>query len=183
MNLQVTLSTHRQEALDRFNSLKFKAFLDALRLRLQGRRAGLENFTALLPTLSPNYSDAGIQNIRLEQITGSVGRGRDFDASFRPLKGNLRERWVANYLHMQAGHLETIRVFQVGERYFVEDGHHRVSVGRATGMVYIQAEVREYHLKPVTPTFSELVAQARRARQAEPAAEAGCACPGLGREA
>ena len=183
MNLSVTLSTQRQAALELFNDLKLKAFFGALGQRLRGRRAGLENFTALLPKLSPNYSDAGIQNIRLEQITGSVSRAHDFDASFRPLKSNLRERWIANYLHVQAGHLETIRVFQVGAHYFVEDGHHRVSVGRATGMVYIQAEVREYHLKPATPTFSELVSQARRASRAEPAVEAACPCAPMGREA
>ena len=76
-----------------------------------------------------------------------------------------------------------VELYRVGDVHFVVDGHHRVSVGRATGMVYIQAEVREYHLKPATPTFSELVSQARRASRAEPAVEAACPCAGLGREA
>jgi ParB-like chromosome segregation protein Spo0J len=34
-------------------------------------------------------------------------------------------------------------LYKVGEVYFVVDGHHRVSVAREQGQLYIEAEVRE----------------------------------------
>jgi hypothetical protein len=34
-------------------------------------------------------------------------------------------------------------LYKVGEVYFVVDGHHRVSVAREQGQIYIEAEVRE----------------------------------------
>ena len=34
-------------------------------------------------------------------------------------------------------------LYKVGEVYFVVDGHHRVSVARQQGQIYIEAEVRE----------------------------------------
>jgi hypothetical protein len=35
-------------------------------------------------------------------------------------------------------------VHKVGDHYYVEDGHHRVSVARALGIAFIQAKVWEY---------------------------------------
>jgi ParB-like chromosome segregation protein Spo0J len=35
-------------------------------------------------------------------------------------------------------------VHKVGDHYYVEDGHHRVSIAQALGMAYIQAKVWEY---------------------------------------
>jgi uncharacterized protein (DUF1015 family) len=39
-----------------------------------------------------------------------------------------------------------IRVYQVGNLYFVEDGHHRVSVARQLGLKLIEAEIWEYRV-------------------------------------
>ena len=36
-----------------------------------------------------------------------------------------------------------ISVYRVGDRHFVDDGHHRVSVARSLGMAAIDAEVTE----------------------------------------
>jgi hypothetical protein len=147
MNYSATLTTKRQSAIELFNDLRTRAARTAFLRQLTRRADALADFSAALPCLNPNRSYAGVQAIRLEQITGSVGRSTDFDSNFRPLKGHLRERWVSNYLHMQRGNNEAIRVFQVGDRYYVEDGHHRVSVARATGMAFIEAEVWQYHPK------------------------------------
>ena len=35
-------------------------------------------------------------------------------------------------------------VLSVTEKYYVEDGHHRVSVAQSIGMLFIQAKVWEY---------------------------------------
>jgi ParB-like chromosome segregation protein Spo0J len=37
--------------------------------------------------------------------------------------------------------LPPIEVIQIGEHYFVNDGHHRISVARALGIAYIDALV------------------------------------------
>ncbi len=143
MNLRVTLTTRRQFAIEIFNHLRRQALLRRLASALLGR-ASLDDFSALQPSLNPNRRYAGIQDISLAQITGSVGRAKDFDRSFRPLKKHLFERWVANYIFMQSGNWPLIRLYKVGSQYFVEDGHHRVSVARSSGMAYLQAEVWEY---------------------------------------
>ena len=36
---------------------------------------------------------AGLKVVSLDQIVGSVGRGRDFDRRFRPTSGRSRGRW------------------------------------------------------------------------------------------
>jgi len=146
MNLRVTLSTRRQSAIEIFNRLRRQALLRRFTSALLGNGAALDDFAALQPCLNPNRRYAGFQDIPVSQINGSVGRSKDFDRSFRPLKKHLFERWVANYLFLQGGSWPLIRVYKVGSQYFVEDGHHRVSVARSTGMAYIQAEVWEYEL-------------------------------------
>jgi hypothetical protein len=154
MNLSNPVFNQRLLAAEVFNQIRSKASRELHVTRLFSPQARLADFSEILPGLSPNRRYAGIQNIPVEQIDGSVGRPNDFDSSFRPLKAHLRDRWVSNYLHMQAGNLETIRVYKAGCHYFVVDGHHRVSVARATGMAFIQAEVWEYQ-----PAFSPLQAQ------------------------
>ena len=39
--------------------------------------------------------------------------------------------------------LPPISVYRLGDRHYVDDGHHRVSVARALGMAAIDAEVTE----------------------------------------
>ena len=41
--------------------------------------------------------------------------------------------------------LPAIVLYKVGEVYFVVDGHHRVSVARKQGQVFIDADVREFN--------------------------------------
>lgn len=173
MDLSVNLFTRRLLAIETFNNFRSKALWSFLFARLFSRPAGLSDFAQTLPELNPNRKYVGTQNIPLEQITGSVGRPNDFDCHFRPLKAHLRDRWVANYLHMQAGHTEPILVYKVGSQYFVEDGHHRVSVAHSTGMAYIQAEVWEY--KPRLSPVPALPSWQPAARIVCPTASA-CSC-------
>jgi len=48
----------------------------------------------------------------------------------------------------------TIVVHKIGEQYYVEDGHHRVSVARSVGMVFIEAKIWEYSTIQKQPEFS-----------------------------
>jgi nucleotide-binding universal stress UspA family protein len=48
--------------------------------------------------------------------------------------------------------LEPIKVYQIGQVYFVLDGHHRVSVARELGSTYIEADVTEVYTRvPLSP--------------------------------
>ena len=54
----------------------------------------------------------------------------------------MRDRWVRVATAMIQGlALPPIDIIQVGDQFFVRDGHHRVSVARALGQVEIEAHV------------------------------------------
>ena len=62
-----------------------------------------------------------------------------------------------------AGGLPPVELYQIGDAYFVIDGHHRVSVARQLGATHIQAYVTELQTKvPLSPnvTPEELVLKA-----------------------
>jgi hypothetical protein len=87
---------------------------------------------------------AGLKLVPLDQIVGSVGRGRDFDRRFRPTSGRSRGRWEQIATATRRGEsFPPIDVMKVGELYFVRDGHHRVSVARSLARTDIDAFVTE----------------------------------------
>lgn len=87
---------------------------------------------------------AGLQVVSLDQIMGSVGRGRDFDRRFRPTSGRSRGRWEQIAAAARRGEaFPPVDLVKVGEVYFVRDGHHRVSVARALGHADIDAYITE----------------------------------------
>jgi hypothetical protein len=86
----------------------------------------------------------GLKTIDLDSIVGTVGRGRDFDRSFRPTSNRTRTRWerIAN-AQRRGQDMPPISVYRVGDLHFVKDGHHRVSVARAQKRDKIEAYVTE----------------------------------------
>ena len=55
---------------------------------------------------------------------------------------HTKQRWIAIATMMELGEgLPLISLVQVGDTYFVRDGHHRISVARALGYAYIDANV------------------------------------------
>ncbi len=112
-----------------------------LRAWLMGRTFGLFDLSRLGLTACHQYY-AGLQSVRLDRIIGSENRAHDFDGEFNPRRDYTQGRWVAIAMaHMQGHGLPAITLLQVGDVYFVRDGHHRVSVALAWGQVYIDAEV------------------------------------------
>jgi hypothetical protein len=86
----------------------------------------------------------GLRVVALESIVGSVDRTRDFDRWFRPSSQRTRERWERLARAQRRGEpIPPIDLYQVGELYFVRDGHHRVSVAHALGLRSIDAFVTE----------------------------------------
>ena len=93
-----------------------------------------------LPIHSQHY--AGIQQIELDKVIGSVGRYQDFDRIFLPRQTRTQGRWMSiDRAHLQEINLPPIEVYQIGDAYFVKDGNHRVSVARQRGQVFIDAVV------------------------------------------
>ena len=111
--------------------------------RLRGRPVGLARLPALrhVPLLA-GHRLAGVQPALVARIGGSENRAGDFDAAFRPLSDRTRDRWVGVATHYLLGEsLPPVELIQIRERYYVRDGHHRVSVARALGFSHLEAEV------------------------------------------
>lgn len=84
----------------------------------------------------------GTRVIPIDAIVGSVDKMRDFDRRFRPTSARSRERWERLARASRTGEvIPPIEVYQVGDVYFVRDGHHRVSVARSLGVDLIEARV------------------------------------------
>ena len=87
---------------------------------------------------------AGIQEIRLNQIVGSVSRYEDFTRTFMPRKASTRRRWESVEKLADSQGWPPVEVYKVSDTYFVRDGNHRVSVARQMGVDAIEAHVWEY---------------------------------------
>jgi len=100
----------------------------------------------------------GLQTISLASVVGTVDSRRDFDRRFRPTTARVRERWERLALAQRRGEsIPPIDVYQVGDLYFVKDGHHRVSIAMATGQRTIDAYV--------TQVLTQVPAQGIRGRR------------------
>ena len=110
-------------------------------------------------------SDGGIRTVPISQIRGSEGRSRYFDRDFNPLYDQARGRWLSIVRARQQGKpLPPVALVQVGDAYFVQDGHHRISVARALGQLDVEARVTVWQVAgPVPWEAFEQPAYLRRA--------------------
>jgi hypothetical protein len=96
--------------------------------------------------------EIGVQTVSLAQICGSEGRCRDFDRSFYPTQTRSRERWASIATAQLRGQpLPPVSLVQVDDRYFVRDGHHRISVARLLQRDAIEAVVVVWEVAGVRP--------------------------------
>lgn len=83
--------------------------------------------------------------VEVSRIVGSAGKYDQFDDEFMPLRGASPERWKRIDRAFRSGaELPPVSLFQMGGAYFVQDGHHRVSVARFHGAEWIDAEVTNF---------------------------------------
>ena len=144
MNLSLSTTTLRSFITYKFSALRMKALRASLWARLTKAESKLALFPGQKKRISPSRKLLNTQNIRVDQIVGSLNRESDFDQNFRPLKKHTLNRWVNAYLLNEQAGWAPIIVHKVDGQYFVEDGHHRVSVARYIGMAFIEAKVWEY---------------------------------------
>ncbi len=128
-----------------FNHARSREFLNDIVAFLRGYHNHLLSFEALSEMAAKGDPvDLGIQEVPLKAIRGSVDRYNDFDLSFLPKHGALRERWQRTAAARQHGlPMSPVDLYKLGDVYFVRDGHHRVSVSRSRGDKTIQARVVE----------------------------------------
>jgi hypothetical protein len=85
------------------------------------------------------------QLVPIEQIRGTVNRPNDFDVQFNPLRSIDEERWMNMYTAFISNvSLPQVKLHRIGDTYFVEDGHHRISIARFLGQESIEATVTIY---------------------------------------
>jgi hypothetical protein len=99
----------------------------------------LAEVTARLRLLGQHY--VGVTSIPVARIIGSVDRSVDFDRLFRPRRRPLRDRLRALRRVFPDGVIPPITAYEVGDVYFVVDGHHRVALAHELEMEYVDAEV------------------------------------------
>lgn len=137
-----------------FSKARNKALFNEIQHLLNPDEATLISFTDIKKLLRPqNEVYKGMQVIPINLIVGSEGRYNDFDNHFFPKSNFLKHRWESvDRAHYQDVTLPPISLYELGGLYFVRDGNHRVSVAKAKGIEYIDAEVvclqSEIKLKP-----------------------------------
>lgn len=140
------MGVERIRAIQDFDSARWRAFWRSLSAILTGRVPRLRSVQPMLKAAGIEARAAGgVREIPLDKIAGSVApdaKTSDFDPAFLPINRRTRERWTRIYQAMVEGdELPPIDVYKVDDRYYVIDGHHRVSVARNLGRATINARV------------------------------------------
>lgn len=140
--------------IEDFQRARLRADLEQVLAHLTGKPIDLLEYDEVRKKLHAEPTGRRVlKDIPLDAIVGTVDRGADFTRSFLPRRQEDIERWTR--IHRQMLDLEglpPIEAYQIGDAYFVLDGHHRVSVARHLGATHIEAHVEELSTKiPLTP--------------------------------
>lgn len=142
--MYATLTPPSNTALKLFERAQ-NSFSEKLLQKLTGQPARLQQLdadTAALPTHYQHY--LGLRTVAIEQICGTESRSDDFDRHFHLLRQHTKSRWMSiAFARLNGEALPPVTLIKVGDRYYVRDGHHRISVARTLGEAFIEAEVIE----------------------------------------
>jgi hypothetical protein len=131
-------TTLRLDAVRSFNQAVARGRINAFLAKILRK----DNHLQLLNTqpVSTPHSPSRIVTVPLRQIKGSLSRQDDFDPSFNPLHERSRTRWVSILTAIRSNiPLPPVDLVQVGDAYYVQDGHHRISVAHALDQEVIEA--------------------------------------------
>lgn len=132
--------------IEHYQSAYQKGWRKRLLAKLTGQSRRLLELSSFC--LSEGY-DMGLAIIPIKQIKGTMQRSQDFDRDFYPTQKHTIARWLSIFrAYSQELSLPPIEVIQLADTYFVEDGHHRVSVARTLGILYIEAHVKVVQIAP-----------------------------------
>lgn len=118
---------------------------------------------SVLPSIYDRYPEAGraprrrlgLRSVPLDQITGTMRHPSQNTADFLPLPRLRGENWRARWQRITRAMdnlltLPPVDLVQVGDEYFVADGHNRVGAARQAGGVEIDADVTQLILPGLT---------------------------------
>ena len=110
----------------------------------------------VLPSLYERHPDAarapqrrvGLRSVPLDAIVGTMRHPSQNSADFLPLPKLRGENWRARWQRItratdRLAMLPPVDLVQVGEEYYVADGHNRVAAARRNGAVEIDADVTQ----------------------------------------
>lgn len=136
-----------------FDTARRKAFWNAIISFMSGRPNRLLSWDEVRGKLGiRGQAYRGVQAVPVDKVIGSVGRYRDFDRVFLPTQDRTADRWrsIARAYYDEVN-LPPVKLYKIGDAYFVLDGNHRVSVAREQGVEFVDAEVIEAETRvPVT---------------------------------
>ena len=126
-----------------FSKAHNKAFFNEIQHFLSPEEARLLSLNDVKQLIKPkNETYVGMQTIAVDKVVGSEGRYNDFDNRFFPKNNHLKNRWQhVDEAAINSVVLPPIKVYELAGLYFVRDGNHRVSVAKARGTEFIDAEV------------------------------------------
>ena len=137
------------EQVDReFALARRRARLHGLR-RWLARSAGTGRLLPFEPARRLTGAYGGLRRgrstVEVARIVGSAGKHDQFDDEFMPLRGASPERWKRiDRAYRSGADLPPITLYKMDDDYFVQDGHHRVSVARFHRAEWIDADVTEF---------------------------------------
>jgi hypothetical protein len=114
----------------------------------------LDEVTRRLGLFQQSY--LGIRQVPIDRIVGTVDRTRDFDRDLLPRRSGVERKWRGVERAFPDGGFPPIEVYEVGESYFVVDGHHRVAVAKQRGATRIEAEVTRLATRMPLPPDADI---------------------------
>ena len=133
-------TTMRMEAVRSFNQAYLRGRLGELVSHLIHMDNHLRSLSS--QPISSHRSTSHIVTVPIRKIQGSLDRSEDFDRKFNPLKERSRSRWVSILTAIRTNiPLPPVELVQVGDSYYVQDGHHRISVARSLEQESIEARI------------------------------------------
>jgi uncharacterized ParB-like nuclease family protein len=134
-----------------FASLRAAGVTERVVQRLLGRPRRIRRFAddvrgvAAAPT-----AHVEVRDVPIGHVVGSVGRASDYTPAFRPVRAEDTERWSAvRAAVLDACGVPPVELLELDGRYYVLDGHHRVSIWRSMGVSTIEARVRRVVTVPL----------------------------------
>jgi hypothetical protein len=129
----------------------------------RGRRRAAQR--AVLPSLYDRYPDAtraaqrpvGVRTVPIERIVGTMRHPSQNTADFLPLPRLRGRNWQGRWQRIDRAMdrlelLPPVDLVQVGDDYYVEDGHNRVAAALRNGGIEIDADVTQLLLPGVRPS-------------------------------
>jgi hypothetical protein len=127
------------------------------------RRRSASAEQRVLPSLFERHPDAtrvprrsiGLRSVPLEAIVGTMRHPSQNTADFLPLPRLRGENWRGRWQRIRRATegmamLPPVDLVQVGDDYYVADGHNRVAAARRAGALEIDADVTQLMIPGVT---------------------------------